>query len=405
MRQLILLLLLVNPFIVGCWDSIELNDIAVVTGMAIDPGKEKKFRLTVEYVNSSQFSPQSPEQGAPVSVMSWEGDSLYGVANMMNVGISRKLIFSHTRVLLINEEVARAGFIRFLDAIDRSAQFRNDFNILITKGHKAEDFIKINDPVEKIPSIKIKTQIESFLDAWGGDPKVRLTDFINALTSNGRTPVANTIVIEGDPKKGTNSEANMSIQREAIVLVDGLALFKNDKVIGFLSLEDARNYLWTQDLKNTTLSISCHKDGETKKHQEFADIFVNSSKSRMRTGYRGDTPLLRVELFVEGRISGIQCLRDLSAVETYRDFEKAVEKEIEEKVSSTIKKVQEKYGTDIFGFGEQLNRQDPRKFKAVEDSWDEEFSRGEVEVSVLVKLRRSGTKSKSFLTDVEGLKE
>lgn len=405
MRKLIVLLLLMNLTLTGCWDSIELNDIAVVTGMAIDPGQEKKFRLTLEYVNPAQFSPQSPEQGAPVSVISWEGDTLYETAQMMNVGTSRKLIFSHTRVLLINEEIAEAGFIRFLDALDRSAQFRNDFNILIAKGDKAEDFIKVNDPIERIPSIKIKTQIETFLDEWGGDPGVRLTDFLNALISKGRSPVSNTVVINGDPEKGKNSESNMSIEREAMVQVDGLAVYKKDKVVGFLTVEDTRNYLWTQDLKNTTLSFPCHAGEEASKQGKFADVFINSSKSRMRTEYRGDTPLLKVEIFAEGRISGIQCKKDLSAVETYQEFEKAAEKEIEEKVSTTIKKVQEKYGSDIFGFGEQLNRQDPKKFKEVEDYWEEEFSRGEVEVTVLVKLRRSGTKLKSFLNDMEGFDE
>lgn len=405
MKKLIILLLLMNLVLAGCWDSIELNDIAVVTGMAIDPGDEKKFRLTLEYVNPAQFSPQSPEQGAPVSVISWEGDTLYEIAQMMNVGTSRKLIFSHTRVLLINEEVARAGFIRFLDAVDRSAQFRNDFNILITRGHKAEEFIKINDPIERIPSIKVKTQIETFLDEWGGDPRVRLTDFLNALTSTGRSPVSNTVVLKGDPEKGKNAESNMSVEREAMVMVDGLAVYKKDKVVGFLSVDETRSYLWTQDLKNTTLSFPCHEDEEGRKQGRLADIFINTSKSRMRTEYSGDTPLLKVEIFAEGRISGIQCNKDLSALETYREFEKKAEKEIEEKVSTTIKKVQEQYGTDIFGFGEQLSRQDYKKFKEVEDKWNDEFSRGEVEVSVTVKLRRSGTKFKSFLSEVKGLEE
>ncbi|MEW8986820.1 MAG: Ger(x)C family spore germination protein, partial [Bacillus sp. (in: firmicutes)] len=40
----------------GCWDRIELNDVSIVTGLAVDKGENSKYRLTLEVVNASQFS-------------------------------------------------------------------------------------------------------------------------------------------------------------------------------------------------------------------------------------------------------------------------------------------------------------------------------------------------------------
>ena len=44
-----------------------------------------------------------------------------------------------------------------------------------------------------------------------------------------------------------------------LVVIDSMALFRKDKLVGFLSVEDTRNYLWTQNqLKSTTiLTIPC----------------------------------------------------------------------------------------------------------------------------------------------------
>ena len=48
---------------------------------------------------------------------------------------------------------------------------------------------------------------------------------------------------------------------DALVVIDSMALFSKDKLEGFLSVEDTRNYLWTQNkLKRTTLTVPCDNE-------------------------------------------------------------------------------------------------------------------------------------------------
>ncbi|OIK14620.1 hypothetical protein BIV60_11275 [Bacillus sp. MUM 116] len=68
-------------------------------------------------------------------------------------------------------------------------------------------------------------------------------------------------------------------------------------------------------------------------------------------------------------------------------------------ILSNIKKVQKEYQTDIFGFGEEMYRQDYQNFKKVQDHWDELFSYAIVKVHVKVQLRRSGIRTKSLLSN------
>lgn len=155
-------LFLVLLMLSGCWDRIELNDVSIVTGLAVDKGKERKFMMTVELINASQFSKNSGGQSAPVTTFSLEGDTVAELLQQMNFGVARRLIFSHTRVLYISEEIAREGMIEFLDFLDRSGEFRNDFNIVVTRGSDARKYTTISYPVQKVPSLKLHKQAHVF---------------------------------------------------------------------------------------------------------------------------------------------------------------------------------------------------------------------------------------------------
>lgn len=390
-------------FMAGCWDREELDEISIVTGIAVDKGEEKKYRMTVEVINSAEFGKQSAQGNAPVITYSLEGNSLSELSHKMNVGLTRKLVFSHTRVLYISEEVAKGGIFGFLDFLDRSGHFRNDFSIVVTSGYPASQFTKVTYPVQKSPSLKLSTQIGAFTDEWGGNPDVQLYDFITSIISTGTNPVAGVITISGDPEKGKTVENNKTIDPGALVVNDGMAVFNQDIMVGKLSLNETRGYLWTKELRQTSLSISCGSTGDVNtgdKEEYFLDVRINRSKAKLEAKYQNGEPKLKVKINGEAQIQGTQCPRDLTKIDVFTEHEKIVEKFVKEEITQLITKVQKEYKVDIFGFGESLNRQSHKKFKEVENKWDEEFAKAELEVDVDIQLLRSGIKSKSFNSDV-----
>ena len=111
---------------------------------------------------------------------------------------------------------------------------------------------------------------------WGSTPAVKINDFIQALTSPGRQPVMTAVRIQGEPKKGESVDNMKKSHPDAIVAIDSMALFHRDKLVGFLSVEDTRNYLWTQNkLKRTTMSVPCGKD-------RYASIRITNSKTKLK---------------------------------------------------------------------------------------------------------------------------
>lgn len=386
----------------GCWDKEELNDVSIITGIAIEKGENALYKLSIGSINSQELNKTSATGNTPSSVFSLEGNSVSELSNKMNIGLTRKQIYSHTRILVIDEKIAEEGLLEFLDFLERSGEFRNDFNILISKGVKASDILKIPYAVQKDPSLKIHQQAQSLLEEWGGDPRVRLTDFILSVVAPGRQPVASVVTIKGNSKKGSSVENNKMLD-PVMVVFDGIGVFKLDKLVGVLSMKDSRAYLWTEDLKQTNLSVPCGQEGDA--GPKFNDIEIISTSTEKQTKYKQGKAQLVVKIMGEADLVGTHCAYPLSKRSTFEKYEKQAEEFIEEEVKSTITKVQEEYGVDIFGFGETLNQSNHKVFKKIKADWDQYFKEADVKVEANIFLRRSGIRNDSFINELEKLKK
>lgn len=379
----------------GCWDHKELNQVSIITGMAVDRGDKKKYKLSVESLNPSELNPNQAAGNAPSIIYSLEGDSLADMSRRMNIGLSKKMIYSHMRTVVISEEVAREGLLDYFDYLERYREIRDDFNVVIAKDVQASDILKISYPVQKVSTLKLHMQLNTAADDWGADPNIRKKDIISSWTSEGRQPVTAVVTITGPPKKGNSVDNMKNLEPQAMVELVGMSIFNDQKLIGFLPLRDTRNYLWTQNKLNlTSLAIPCDKN-------KLLTVRVFRSHTKVQTTYRDDKPHIGVNIDIESRLDATQCGEDLSKLKTYQGLERKIENYVKEEVRRTIRNVQRTYKVDIFGFGEEMKRQEYGYFKSVKDKWDEEFSKANIEVNASVTLRRSGIRTKSFLTEIK----
>lgn len=379
----------------GCWDQRELSTISLVTGMAIDKGKNGKFKLTVEGINATELNGKTASGDSPTIVYSIEGDSIEELSQKVNIGGSRNLLYSHMRVLVVSKDIASSGMMDFLDAFERSREFREDFDIILAKEDEAADILKVLYSIQKASSLKLMSQLETATKAWGSTPSVQINDFIRALTSPGRQPVMSAVRIIGEPKKGESVDNMKKSHPDALVVIDSMAVFNKDKLEGFLSVEDTRNYLWTQNkLKRTTLTVPCGKD-------RYVAPRVNESMTKLKGTIINGKPKIQMEILMEGYLIGSTCKGSMGDPDTYKKIEKLTNQYVKEHMLETIKKVQKKYGVDIFGFGEVIARQDYKNFKKVQDHWHEAFQDAEIDVTVNYKLRRAGTRTKGVFDRIK----
>ena len=391
MKRNMILLIGISLFLTGCWDQRELSTITIVTGMAIDKGKNEKFKLTIESINETELYDQTATGNSPSVLFSLEGETIAELAYKMNIGFSKNVIYSHMRTLVVSKAIAESGMMEFLDTFERSRELRDDFDVILAKEGEAAEVLQVVYTFQKSSSLKIMSQLESATKGWGSTPNVKVKDLISALTSPGRQPVMTAVRIQGNPKKGESVDNMKKTHPDAIVVIDSMALFKGDKLVGFLSVEDTRNYLWTQNqIENTSISIPC---GENR----FAALRITDSKTKVMGRMKNGKPKIGVDIVMEGSIYGSNCKGHMDDPKTYKKLDELTNQYVREKVSKTIQTVQDDYGVDIFGFGEVVYRQDYKQFKKVEDHWDEAFKDAEIDVSVDTMIRRAGLRTKGVL--------
>lgn len=375
----------------GCWDQKELADISLAVGMAIDIGEDDKYVVTVEAINPAELNEQTAGGNAPTVIFSLEGNTLAEVAHKMNIGFSKIVIYSHMKTVVISKAIAEKGMLDFIDFLDRTREIRDDFNFIMVDEGKAAEVLKVLYTIQKSSSLKLTKQLKTGARLWGLDPDIRLADFINAYTSAGRQPVMAAVRIHGDPKKGATVDNLKKSELDAIVEIDSLAMFRDEKLVGTLPVEETRDYLWLQNrIKTTIVSIPCEKDN-------YIAMRLIHSHTKIKGDIQKGRPHIKLRIRAEGYMNGNQCNYPLNELGTYLKYEKLAADYIKERISKTIQQVQEEYGVDIFGFGEVVERQNPKKFKAYKNNWDEAFQNAQIDVEIDIKIRRSGLVSKGPL--------
>ena len=379
--MMFLTFIIIIPIVSGCWDRNELNEVSLITGIGIDKGELKKYKLTVESVIETELSPKTGGKAIPSIIFSVEGDMIAELVNKLNIGFTRRSIYSHVQVIVINEEVAKEGLLEFIDFMDRDREIRNEYNIVIAKGVSASDVLKVSYPLQKASSFKLNTQLDTMFQDYGGAPNSKIRDFISAIISKGREPAMTSVTIQGDAEKGKRKSNMESIEPDAMVILSGTAVFKAMKLKGYLGIAESRYYLWTQNkIKSTSITAPC---GENK----FMTVRIFNSHTKVIARYKNGKPHIKISVTSEAQMEGTQCNDNMKKLETYEKYQNLIKKKMETGIEGTIKYVQKKFESDIFGFGEVMNRQDYKNFKKIKETWNEEFVKADIEVNVDIKIK------------------
>jgi spore germination protein KC len=391
---LLLFILLLLP-VVGCWSRRELNDLAIVVGMGIDK-KDNIYKVSIQIVNPEQLvGTKAIGDRPPVTVFESSAVSVSEALRDVITKISRKPYFSHLRLLTIGENLAREGIGQTLDFVSRNQEFRSDFAIVIIKGGEAKDALLVLTPLEKIPANKLFLSLQKSQDEWAPTRLTAIDELINDLIIEGKQPVVAGAMDIGSKQAPDTNKIIQHIEPTNVVKFVGLSVFKGDKLIGWLNKEDSKGYNYILNHVHQTVGhIDCPRGGTLSLES------LRTNAKIKATVIRG-TPRIHVDLEGESNIVEVNCHIDLTKPENIREIEEISSQTLKERMEGVIHKVQRKYKSDIFGFGEAIYRAHPNVWSKLSKDWDDHFANLEVDVSVAIKVRRSGTVSNSFTNEIK----
>ncbi|MCM3628591.1 Ger(x)C family spore germination protein [Paenibacillus glycanilyticus] len=383
----------------GCWDQTELNRSSLVTGMALEPGDHMKYKVTFEVVNALETDPnKGGKGGTPTAVFSKEGNSIAEATQKINENLERMILISHIRVIIIDERLARKGINQFIDVLQRNRYIREDVLVLVGKGSKASDFLKTVYARGQYAGYKIQLQVETYRKVYGGIPRSHLYDVAQALLTEGRVLLLGAISITGDVEKSESLDAIKTVYPAAVVRMAGAAVFRGDKLIGFLSNEHTRMVMLASDYVNNTLFAIPGPDVNPSNPGAIAVQFYHMH-SHMHVKMDGNTPKVRVVVEGDGKITSIDENIKLSTIQGFEKVEAMTRDYVNEQMLKTVSYVQKKFGVDVFGFGQHYYRYHFRKFKPFAQNWDSYFVKAEVKVDSNFTLRRPDLKTQKVMKD------
>jgi spore germination protein KC len=395
-----LLLFLLLPLLSGCWNQQELTDLAFVMGIGIDKGSEDyKYKITFQIVIPGNVSAGHEGGGGggggiPIVIIQSEGDTLTEAARKATKSISRRLYYAHSNLVVVSEDLAKEGILDSLDALERDPEFRTTSQIIIARNSKAEDILTTLTNIDKLPVEKITKGLESTERRLGENIQVTIDDLISGIVSKGKEPLITGYRVFGKKEKGKTNENLETTDPPARLDVDGMAVLKDGKLVGWLDNENARGAAWVLDkVESTGINI----DWNGKKNA--VNMIPIRSKTSVSAEVKNGNPLITVFIEEEGSLSEVNTALDIMDEEVIIKLEKKVEEKIKMQVESAIKEAQ-KQKSDVFGFGEKVHRADPKYWKKVQGEWNEHFAEIEPEVKVDFHYRRSGIRTNPFWSDL-----
>ena len=219
-------------------------------------------------------------------------------------------------------------------------------------------------------------------------PPVNLGDFLGLLATEGQEAYCAVIRVERNPTfvKSTRRPSDLAPEPKLSIKIGGTALFRNDKLVGYLDEHETRGFLFTQG-KVQGGHLEVPYPGQK---GIYVSLNIIRSKAQIVPEITRDGQLkVTVKVREEANLAETDCRVDVSKVEAIKKLEMLQAKQIEREVMRAVRRAQ-KCKSDAFGFGAAFHRRFPREWRTMRDLWAEKyFPSLKVRVVADAKLRRT----------------
>ena len=238
----------------------------------------------------------------------------------------------------------------------RSSAIRTEFYVLIGRDDNILDIIT---PINDISSASIKESIENNLKYLGTTSDITFNELVSIMLDENSEIVLPSIKLINDSKEGENIENTEETKVNTKYELSNLAIFKDDKLIGYLDEEQSKTYNILQNkINNTILTYECDKD-------KYMSVEIIDSKSSMDVSNKK----ANIEVKLSGNLNEYNCSKSLDNKKTIEQIEKEFEQKLTETITKNINEVRTEYNSDIFGFLDNIYKKDYKTYKTIKNNW------------------------------------
>ena len=394
-RRLVLVVLILMMFLTSCWNRREIETLGFVLAVGVDKAAEEgKIMLSVQIAKPFALAGPSVVAERPFWLVSSTGYTVFEAIRNFLSQSPRRPFWAHNRFILIGEELAREGIMEIIDLFARDGESRRTVQVVIVKGAKAVDLLQAEFELERLPSEGAQGILLGSLAGLGTTVGTELNDLLQMLELPGMEPVAlRAEIVDRPPDVDLRGQSKRDVISTSARL-SGAAVFKKDKLVGWLGPKQTRGLLWIKgEIKGTVLVVEYPNEQD-----RLITVEVIRASSKVTPKIIDGKPQIKIEINVEGNLGETQVFFDpITQLEKWASIERRVAEAIRGEVQSVLDAAQKEYKSDIFGFGTSFYRNYYKEWERMQADWGRLFQELAVEIDIRTGLRRSGLAVRGFL--------
>ncbi|MFC4808352.1 Ger(x)C family spore germination protein [Paenibacillus sp. GCM10023250] len=386
------LLLCCGIAVSGCGDRAELPEKGFVMGVGIDDAGSGQVLVTFQIYKPSQTVASRGKSGTPYVNVRTKDTSVMEAIRDVTIHLGRKAQFSHTRVILLSERIARKiPVTQLLDIFYRDNEPRLTITLMITKG-RASDYFDQRPFIENTVSQQYYLSERSEHLYSGKTIGTNLLELALQLRSESQVGAIPYLKLD---ERQTGSEPGVA----------GLAIVKNGLMTGRFDGQETEGLLMLMNrYTNGIIEIPCASGGNAGdggSEDENGGVPLDEAAEMLQFDNHRTVAFGKDGVKVRYRIRATVANLELSCTTLGNERQ---EQAYEDKISAAIRQQmlsamtrlrQEK--ADLLGIGNEIYRRDPQLWRKWKPDWAERFAKLDCEVEVETVIATHGTETGSTL--------
>lgn len=391
---IIIIVLLLSAFSAS-YNSLSIEKLAYVVAIGIDSSSTKGFNFSFQFTNVTSNTESGTAQKSPSIVNTVEAPSIGSAINLMNTYIGKRLNLSHCKVIVFAEDIATLGISNHVYTLMNDTQIRPSANIVVSKCN-AKYYIENSKPILENLITKYYDIFDYSSNFTGYTANATIGDFLNKLECNTCNPVAilggmntenisyNSELTENQASSAKSNESTIFGKRGSENI--GLAVFKNDKMVGELNASECLSFLnMTNKAKGFFISV---KDPD--EENNYLDIYLSPTNStKIKLDIINGSPYIKINCSYSGRIYSIDANKQYLNNNKLEDISNVCNSYLESNFSDYLYKTSKEFKSDINEFGKYALS----KFLTTADfnnyNWNENYKNSFFNVNVKTSVESS----------------
>lgn len=360
--------ILLAIFCSGCWSYRGINETTIISGIAIDKdGASDEYHITYEVVDLTEDIKQI---GVRSKIVESEGKTIFDAVRNAKKRLVSRLFFGNTQIVVVSQQVAEEGLFQVIDWFLRDAESRETVHIVVSQQETAKEMFRTVGIDNMIIAYEMNEILETDGELSASTLGTRLYNVFNALKREGTS----SFVLPAFRAVPNNKELTAE--------VNGVAFFKGDKMLGFLTPDETKYLLFTINKVYGGLLTVSSQNGE----MEDTALEISTNTTKRSYSYQGGNLKVIIQIKAEVYLGEIQRKADMLNEQEILKLESAAENKIEQEITALVRKMQSEYGLDIFGFGGMIYEKEPELWQSIKPGWDELFKTIDIQVQCDVKI-------------------